>query len=91
MIDLKSFMTYEKQLRTLQLQEGRLSRRREKETAELREVQQARKNKETEAMTAMGSTFEELDRMSPRIRREDRAASASARRRFNWIPSPRAN
>ena len=49
MIELQTFLTYEKQLRNLQLQESRLSRRREKETAELRELQQARQKKETEA------------------------------------------
>ncbi len=46
LIDLKTFMTYEKQLRNLQLQEARLSRRREKETAELRQLQQERQQKE---------------------------------------------
>jgi hypothetical protein len=48
MIELQTFLTYEKQLRNLQLQEARLSRRREKETAELREIQQARQKKEQE-------------------------------------------
>ncbi|HSU58550.1 MAG TPA: hypothetical protein VLI55_04495 [Bryobacteraceae bacterium] len=43
LIELSTFMAYEKQLRNLQLQEARLSRRREKEIAELRELQQARK------------------------------------------------
>jgi hypothetical protein len=57
MIDLKSFMTYEKQLRNLQLQESRLSRRREKETAELRELQQARQKKEQEALDAAARLY----------------------------------
>jgi len=49
MIELQTFIAYEKQLRNLQLQESRLSRRREKETAELRRLQSDRKAKEAEA------------------------------------------
>jgi hypothetical protein len=52
MIELETFIAYEKQLRNLQLQEARLSRRREKETAELRELQQARNKKELAALDA---------------------------------------
>jgi hypothetical protein len=43
MVEVKTFLKYERQLRNLQLQESRLSRRREKELAELREIQAARK------------------------------------------------
>lgn len=39
LIDAHTFLTYEKQIRNLQLQEARLARRREKETAELRALQ----------------------------------------------------
>ena len=46
LIELHTFMTYEKQLRNLQLQEARLARRREKETAELRALQQERNLRE---------------------------------------------
>ena len=57
LIDAHTFLVYEKQIRNLQLQEARLARRREKETAELRvlkqdrmgrsvPVEQARKQKE---------------------------------------------
>ncbi len=46
MIELQTFMKYEKQLRNLQLQDARLARRREKELAELRQLQQARKSEE---------------------------------------------
>jgi hypothetical protein len=42
LIDAHTFLTYEKQLRNLQLQEARLARRREKETAELRTLQNER-------------------------------------------------
>jgi len=40
LIDAHTFLIYEKQIRNLQLQEARLARRREKETAELRMLQQ---------------------------------------------------
>ncbi len=50
MIELQTFTKYEKQLRNLQLQEGRLTRRREKEMAELQKLQQARKTREAEAL-----------------------------------------
>ncbi len=46
MIELEIFLKYEKQLRNLQLQDARLSRRREKEMAELRQLQQERKAEE---------------------------------------------
>ena len=39
LIDAHTFLTYEKQIRNLQLQEARLARRREKELAELRKLQ----------------------------------------------------
>ena len=46
MIELKTFLTYEKQLRNLQLQESRLARRYEKETAELRKSQVERDHRD---------------------------------------------
>jgi len=50
LIELHTFLTYEKQLRNLQLQEARLDRRRDKELAELRRLQQERKDKEKSAL-----------------------------------------
>ncbi len=50
MIELQTFITYEKQLRNLQLQEARLARRREKETTELRNLQKERRAKEEDAL-----------------------------------------
>jgi hypothetical protein len=50
LIDLHTFLTYEKQLHNLQLQEARLSRRREKETAELRDLQKQRSHKERDEL-----------------------------------------
>jgi hypothetical protein len=46
LMDVRTFLVYEKQIRGLQLQEARLVRRREKETAELRRLQQEREQKE---------------------------------------------
>jgi len=46
MMELQSFLTYEKQLRNLQLQESRLARRYEKDTAELRTMQRERDQRE---------------------------------------------
>jgi hypothetical protein len=46
LIDRHTFLTYEKQLRNLQLQEARLQRRRDKEMAELRKLQQERDQRE---------------------------------------------
>lgn len=43
MIEVRTFLAYERQLRNLHLQESRLQRRREKEIAELREIQKLRK------------------------------------------------
>ncbi|HEY3454500.1 MAG TPA: hypothetical protein VGK64_07835 [Bryobacteraceae bacterium] len=45
LIDAHTFITYEKQIRNLQLQEARLARRREKEIAELRRLQAERSSK----------------------------------------------
>jgi hypothetical protein len=47
LIELHTYLTYEKQLRNLHIQEARLARRREKETIELRRLQQERKQRET--------------------------------------------
>jgi len=50
MIELQTFLKYEKQLRNLQLQEARLQRRYENDSAELRNLQRDRaKKEETEA------------------------------------------
>jgi hypothetical protein len=49
LIDAHTFLVYEKQIRNLQLQEARLVRRREKETAELRALQQQRHQQEQES------------------------------------------
>jgi hypothetical protein len=45
-IDLETFMHYQKPLRNIQLQEGRLRRQRKKDMAELRELQQERRQAE---------------------------------------------
>ena len=48
LVEVKTFLKYERQLRNLQLQESRLQRRREKEIAELRSLQETRKAEEHE-------------------------------------------
>jgi hypothetical protein len=50
LIDAHTFLIYEKQIRNLQLQEARLVRRREKETAELRTLQQERNQRQKQAL-----------------------------------------
>jgi hypothetical protein len=50
MIEMHTMLIYEKQFKNLQLQESRLARRREKEMAELRQIQQERKSKEATAL-----------------------------------------
>ena len=57
MIELETFLKYEKQLRNLQLQQARLARRREKETAELRKMQQERKAKQANELEAAGKRY----------------------------------
>ena len=49
LIELHTHLAYEKQLRNLHIQEARLVRRREKETAELRRLQREREQKEAQA------------------------------------------
>jgi len=55
LIELHTHLVYEKQLRNLQLQESRLVRRREKETAALRKLQDERKH---QSQTAAANGFE---------------------------------
>ncbi len=45
-IDIETFLAYERQLRNLQLQEGRLRRQREKDLADLRTIQKEREAEE---------------------------------------------
>ncbi len=55
LIELHTYLAYEKQLRNLQLQEMRLRRQREKDTADLRQLQQERIQREKENLqTAAG-------------------------------------
>jgi hypothetical protein len=52
LIELQTFLAYEKQLRNLHIQEARLHRRREKDTAEFRQLQSERKNRDTDRLEA---------------------------------------
>jgi hypothetical protein len=56
LLDLHIYEVNEKKLRNLHLQESRLSRRREKEISELKALQEARAQKESEA-SEIGSEF----------------------------------
>jgi hypothetical protein len=56
-IDLETFIQYQKPLRNLQLQEGRLQRQREKDMAELRELQQERRQAEQPETLAESTTL----------------------------------
>ena len=53
LIDVQTFLTYEKQIRNLQIQEARLYRRYEKDSAELRQLQQERRSRELETSEAL--------------------------------------
>jgi hypothetical protein len=57
MIEVHILLMYEKQFRNLHLQEARLARRREKETAELRALQQERKANEASALERATQTY----------------------------------
>ena len=57
-IELETYLKYEKQLKNLQLQEARLTRRYEKESAELRSLQKERRaNEQTAEKTKPGFVF----------------------------------
>jgi hypothetical protein len=66
LIELQTHLVYEKQLRNLQLQEARLVRRREKETAELRRLQGERKQREQEANGFEFSNAGKATRVNPK-------------------------
>jgi len=57
LLDLEVTLRYEKQFRNLNLQESRLSRRREKEMAELRRLQQERKANEAAALERAAAAY----------------------------------
>ncbi|HEX7363339.1 MAG TPA: hypothetical protein VF283_22845 [Bryobacteraceae bacterium] len=52
LIEAQTFLTYQKQIRNLHIQEARLQRQRAKDMAELRELQQERIQKEVQQMDA---------------------------------------
>jgi hypothetical protein len=61
LIELHTHLVYERQLRNLQLQESRLVRRREKESAELRRLQQERAQKEKRALESAAQLYVAAD------------------------------
>jgi len=56
-LEMQARITHEKHFRNLQIQENRLVRRRERETAELLRLQQERKAKETEALDKAAQAY----------------------------------
>ncbi len=65
LIELDTFLKYEKQLRNLQVQEGRLQRRYEKERAELRALQTERRKSEETAQPEAGFEFSSASETQP--------------------------
>ena len=57
LIEVHTFLTYEKQLRNLQLQFARLCRQREKDTAELRQLQQERDQREKQELETAAKLY----------------------------------
>jgi hypothetical protein len=57
MVDIQIMLKYEKEFRNLQLSEARLARRREKEMAELRRLQQERKAAEPAALERAATVY----------------------------------
>jgi len=95
LIDAHTFITYEKQIRNLHLQEARLVRRREKETAELRGLQDERKQRESHqpsGPSANGFEFSTrdsahfLDPQNLHPGRQDRAATTGSAKGTDAAP-----
>ena len=57
LIEMHTFLHYEKQLRNLQIQEGRLRRQREKDSAELRQLQQDRRSREKQDLQMVAGLY----------------------------------
>jgi hypothetical protein len=62
LIELQTFLAYEKQLRNLHIQEARLHRRREKDTAEFRQLQSDRRNRDTDRLEAASRLYMQAKR-----------------------------
>lgn len=67
LIDAHTFITYEKQIGNLQLQEARLARRREKEIAELRSVQNERTGHLVPVVRAQESRIQKQQSQTPEL------------------------
>jgi hypothetical protein len=66
LIEMHTFLHYEKQLRNLQIQEGRLRRQREKDTAELRQLQQDRRSREQHDLQMLSGLYVAAQRRASR-------------------------
>ena len=58
MIELETYLVYEKQFRNLQLQETRLRRQRDKDLADLREAQQERNKQEAQDLATAATMYQ---------------------------------
>jgi hypothetical protein len=83
LIELHVSNVYEKQLRNLRLHENRLARRREKEQAELRALQQERKAKEAKEKEEAGKTASKPPQPEPA-----RTATAGPQNGFEFSNPP---
>ncbi len=62
LIEAKIFLTYQRQLNNLSIQENRLRRQREKDTAALKEIQEARKTRTAERLDSAAREYMEAFR-----------------------------
>src|SRR5947209_8395532 len=62
LIEFQTFLAYEKQLRNLHIQEARLHRRREQDTAEFRQIQSERRNRDTDRLEAVSRLYVQAKR-----------------------------
>jgi hypothetical protein len=90
LIDAHTFLTYEKQIRNLQLQEARLVRRREKETAELRRLQAERTARDAQHGFEFSTSKSEPPR-SPQPSYDQREWSLLTASLSSGIPKPRSD
>jgi len=88
LIELHTHLAYEKQLRNLQLQESRLVRRREKETADLRRLQKDRKQREQEGI---GFEFSNRPKTAPPPAADADAPGARTHTNPATYPAPSAH
>jgi len=98
LIDAHTFVTYEKQIRNLQLQEARLARRREKEIAELRALQNERTGRLVPVVRAQEPYIQKQQNQTPELPSDGFVFSTEQMERDSevsvllapdsWLPTP---